>query len=233
MMMQHRIFSAEQFNRYCRLVQEAPKNFVDLASALANEAEVVDEGWTLDIAYHENRRALADCLLKGVAPDSPRAYLVNELRFWAWVSAAHAHLFLRPEISDRDLGEDARWIPQTSSTRFHRHLFRGPYLVALANRSNIELAMAALATPVMSPGEVVERVCGKAHFAHGTAMALATRLYFDASEGKLKSGSGDAKAGGARRLSYFLSQIDLTVDYPSMDVDELLAVLPEEFGRFK
>ena len=49
---------------------------------------------------------------------------------------------------------------------------------------------------------------------------------------KLKKNSSSHESGGPRRLSYYLSQIDLTIDYPTMDVDLLIDLLPDEFNVF-
>jgi hypothetical protein len=151
---------------------------------------------------------------------------------WTWISAAYLPVLLGNPAKLKSIGEPARWVLEETTLRQHRHLVSGPYVIYGANFPRVDDAMAGLATPILKPGEVVERVAGKAGMFHGAAMAVATELYYDKKNKKLKKNSSTHEAGGPRRFSYFLSQIDLTIDYPVMDKDHLIDLLPEEFNVF-
>jgi hypothetical protein len=188
-----------------------------------------------DIAFEfkswPRRRELAEDLYRilGVGKIA-RKYAANRF-FWAGLSSQYAYWLLQNDINFV-VGEDARWVPDPSSLRRHRHLLNGPFVAFEENIDDVEGAMALLATEPLKPGEVVERVSGKAGLTRGSAVNLATRLFYDPTTGFLKPGSSSHGAGSARRLSYFLSQIDLTLDYAGMSVDQLVTIIPKEFHRW-
>jgi hypothetical protein len=91
--------------------------------------------------------------------------------------------------------------------------------------------MCLLATPVLEPGEVVERISGKRSLSIGAVCHLATLLYYDKSTGELRKGH-TSPPGNPKSFSYYFSQVDLNVDYEGMDVDSLLKMLPSKFDRW-
>ena len=189
-------------------------------------------GFDLDLIEYETRFELAEHLWKYFAPGEPGFPFAGDRNMWSWLSAAYLPVLLGNPAKIKSIGEPARWVLEETILRQHRHLVSGPYIIYRANFPHVENAMAALATPVLKPGEVVERVAGKAGMFHGAAMAVATELYYDKKNRRLKKKSSTHEAGGPRRLSYFLSQIDLTLDYPVMDKEHLIDILPEEFHAF-
>ena len=227
-----RRFSDAQLIEFQMLIAEKPADFASNASKLADSAEAIADAGDYEIRNYTNRRDLADQLLETFGPNQRASHVAMDRNMWSWLAAAHAPSVMIGKYS-RKIGSESRWIPIRTSLRFHRHAFEGPFLVALANRHDLDAAMAALATDVMEPGEVAERVTGKAQMAYGAGMALATYLYYDTKNQQLKRGVSAHAVGGARRLSYFLSQIDLTLDYPSMSLEDLLALLPDEFDAFR
>jgi hypothetical protein len=189
-------------------------------------------GFDLDLIEFETRFDLAEHLWKYFAPGKPGFPHAGNRSMWSWISAAYLPVLLGNPAKVKLIGEPARWVLEETALRQHRHLVSGPYVIYRANFPDVEDAMAALATPVLIPGEVVERVAGKAGMFHGAAMAVATELYYDKKNKRLKKKSSTHEAGGPRRLSYFLSQIDLTLDYPVMDKEHLIDLLPDEFNVF-
>ena len=89
-----------------------------------------------------------------------------------------------------------------------------------------------LATPVISPGELVERIAGKRSLSIGSVCHLATLLYFDSDTDELRKGH-TSSPGNPKAFSYYFSQLDINVDYLGMDVDILLDLLPSNFDRWK
>jgi hypothetical protein len=91
--------------------------------------------------------------------------------------------------------------------------------------------MCQLATPVTQPGELVERISGKRNLAAGSVCHLATLLYFDAQKDALRAGL-TTPPGNPKKFSYYFSQIDRTIDYEGMTVEELLEIVPENFSKW-
>jgi hypothetical protein len=60
-----------------------------------------------------------------------------------------------------------------------------------------------------------------------------TRLYHASATGSFKRGAGTKTRGAPRRLADLLNQLDLTFYLYGMTADELLALLPKEFDRFR
>jgi hypothetical protein len=197
-----------------------------------DDAYTTSLGFDLDLIEFETRYELAEHLWKSFAPDKPGFPFAGDRNMWTWISAAYLPVLLGNPAKIKLIGEPARWVLEETTLRQHRHLVSGPYVIFRANFPRVEDAMAGLATPILKPGEVVERVAGKTGMFHGAAMAVATELYYDKKSKKLKKNSSTHEAGGPRRLSYFLSQIDLTLDYPVMDKEHLIDLLPEEFNVF-
>jgi hypothetical protein len=168
-------------------------------------------------------------------PGSDTSELVANIGTWNYLSACMMY-WLRYSNIDFSVGENARWLLQDNSLRFHRHLVYGPFAVFSANSDDPDKAMAALATSITKPGEVVERISGKASLMRGSAIELATLLYFDKETNKLKESNSSIGRqvdknypGSPQRLSVYLSQIDLTIDFQEMPISKLLEILPEEF----
>ena len=96
------------------------------------------------------------------------------------------------------------------------------------------MTMAVLATPVDRPGDVVEQLTSRQDMVRSREiMTAATKLYFDRDTGKLKRGAASKENGSARRLADILLQLDLNWDIMEMPADDLIALLPPEFDRFR
>jgi hypothetical protein len=100
------------------------------------------------------------------------------------------------------------------------------------NGRNASKAMCLLATPILEPGELVERVAGKKSFASGPICELATDLYIDSKAGSIKNGI-TVPPGHPKAFARFFSQIDRNIDYQQMDVQSLKALLPSNFDKWK
>lgn len=155
---------------------------------------------------------------------------------WAWLV-----LFffdeLRPPAGKKARGwpgERARWIPTVSDYRKHyRHLLAGPWRVYRFHRENPERARVLLCGPLYSPGEVSEQILSRQELVTNRAVVeLATRLYYDPAQKKLKRGTAAKGPGSIRRYADVLNQFDVTWDLYAMDADGVAKLLPKEFGRF-
>ena len=153
---------------------------------------------------------------------------------WNWVSAAYLEPLViaddRKEINTKIGGVD-RWILSNSILYAHRHLISGPFFAFEANYPEEKNAMCQLATPVLMPGELVERISGKRQLASGSVCHLATLLYFDRKTNLLRDGI-TSKSGSPKKFSYYFTQIDRTLDYEGMSAYELLDLLPKNFSKW-
>jgi hypothetical protein len=155
---------------------------------------------------------------------------------WAWLT-----LFYFDEVCPadgngrREPKDEARLLPLLDNhQRFYRHLLLGPYLIVRAHRDQPERAIAMLCNPLWKPGEIVEQLASRKELVTNRAVAeVATKLYYDPATGSFKRGAGSSVKGAARRLAALLNQFDLTWYLYGMTADELLALLPKEFDRFR
>ena len=91
-----------------------------------------------------------------------------------------------------------------------------------------------LATPVEKPGEVVEQFASRQEMITSVSlMSAITALYYDPVKQQIKRGAAGKAGGSSRRLADVLGQFDVTWDIYGMPSDEILALLPGEFDRFK
>jgi hypothetical protein len=91
-----------------------------------------------------------------------------------------------------------------------------------------------LCSPLWKPGEIVEQLASRKELVTNRAVAdVATKLYYDSATGSFKRGAGSDTKGAARRLAALFNQLDLTFYLYGMACDELIALLPKEFDRFR
>jgi hypothetical protein len=155
---------------------------------------------------------------------------------WAWLT-----LFFFDEVCPADGNgrrnpqAEARLIPFVDNyQRFYRHLLVGPFLIVRAHRNQPERAIAMLCNPLWKPGEIAEQLASRKELVTNHSVAeAATRLYYNPATGSFKRGAGSAIRGAARRLAALLNQLDMTYYLYGMTADELLALLPKEFDRFR
>jgi len=174
--------------------------------------------------------------LHQVLSDAGIPDLERDKGLWAWLG-----LFYFEELCPadgrgrRNPGERARWIPAVSDFRkYYRHLLAGPYRIYRAHRDNPSRALALLCGPLHQPGDIVEQLASRQELVTNNAvMEVATTLYIDATTGQPKRGARGRGPGSARRLADVLNQFDVTWDLYAMRAQDLLAMLPREFDRFR
>jgi hypothetical protein len=87
---------------------------------------------------------------------------------------------------------------------------------------------------VRSPGDVVEQLASRQDLVRARGvMEATTRLYVDEKQALKRGAASKDKPATARRLANVLGQLDLTYDLQSLEADEVLDLLPEEFDLFK
>jgi hypothetical protein len=203
-----RAFNDKGAQRFSELIQQKPENICLRAIELVSDKSLSDSlEFNFEVKFIEKRIQMAEHLWKSFGIGTEGFKHLSNRRMWNWISAAFLPYLLKNSTDQSIIAKavgrgESRWIRSDNVFRHHRHLISGPFFVYLGNFPNVENAMAALATPVLAPGEVVERITGKDSMSHGTAMALATELYYDKKIGGLKKGAGSHAPGSPRRLSY-------------------------------
>ena len=155
---------------------------------------------------------------------------------WTWLMFAWMDVLAPVSKGKRTLKEVNRWILAVDDyQKYYRHIFAGPYYIYRAHRDNPSRANALLCTAVWKPGEVVEQIASRQNIVRSKGlMEAVTSLYYDEDEKSLKSGASSKDRGGtSRRLAAVLLQLDLTWDVANITADEVLDLLPDEFGEFK
>ena len=168
-----------------------------------------------------------------------RACIVSPERdrgLWTWLT-----LFYFDEVCPTDgngnrnpQGEERLMPLLDNHQRFYRHLLVGPFIIVRAHRDNPDRAIAMLCNPVWQPGEIASQFAARKELVTNRGVVeLATRLYYDAGKKTFKRGAGAKTRGAPRRLADLLNQLDLTFYLYGMNADELSALLPKEFDRFR
>jgi hypothetical protein len=210
---------------------EPPKELLEdlaLTEVLPGELEVPERKFA--------NRLEAGCFFNALMDTANTQLPERDQGLWTWLT-----LFYFDEVCPADGNgrrnpqDEARLVPLLDNhQRFYRHLLVGPFLIVRANRNQPERAIAMLCNPLWKPGEIAEQLASRKELVTNHAVAdLATRLYYDPATGSFKRGAGSDVRGGARRLAALFNQLDLTYYLYGMTADELLALLPKEFDRFR
>lgn len=226
----------DQFQQYLILLKSTPDAsppthlLTELSTSESTAASCELESLTF------SNRLEAGRYCHGLLQDSALRKLTRDAGLWTWLS-----LFFFDSVcpslpsGERRVKDLPRYILEPTNFRtYYRHLLAGPFTIYTANRDDPSRAAALLCGEVSSPGEVVEQIASRIDLVGNRSFVeLVTKLYFDPTLGRLKRGSGGAGAGSPRRLAQVQQQLDLTFDFFSLRCDEMLALLPREFDRFK
>lgn len=222
--------------RFEELLMQRPHNLLTLVGALVISPEyVLKLGIAMELKPVKSRFDLADHIWQYVNPTTKLFALTGENYFWNWMAAAWMSTLVsadgRSDLNEKLGKQIERWMLTDNTLRYHRHLVSGAYFSYQSNFPNIENAMCLLATDVLAPGEVVERIAGKRSLSTGEICHLATLLYFDLDSNTLRKGV-TSPPGNPKAFSRYFGQIDLTIDYEGMSAEELLEILPENFDKW-
>ena len=230
--MRLRSFNSGGINRFEQILASAAREPEDVCALLDDVSLSTRVSPEIEIEAQSfvNRFAAGE-YLHCVLGDSNIPNLDEDRGIWAWLSAFYFDQ-LCPDGTKP--GKAYRWVPAVNSfQRYYRHLLAGPYFIYRAYRDNPQHAMAALATPVHRPGDIVEQLASRQELVtNQSVMEAATKLYIgeDGLPKLRAAGKGD---GSARRLADVLTQLELTWDLYDLSVEKLLELLPPEFDEFK
>ena len=236
-----RRFNTAGNDKFSTIVRTKDSDILDQVAAILSDETLTEpvfmpngDSIDLQVKYHERRLGHAQHLWNWFGPGKPLASYSGDTSLWNWCSAAWMRELV--EVSGKPLDEvlgkeTERWLLTQNTLRYHRHLVSGPFFALEANYGKDDQAMCMLATPVIAPGELVERIAGARKLSIGSVCHLATLLYYDPKAKDLRKGH-TSPPGNPKAFSYYFTQLDLNVDYLSMNVDDLLNLLPKNFERW-
>lgn len=212
---------------------ERPMDYPDALLEDDEDAPVVEGKMEVETCQFEDRFAAARYLDERLGRVAAVEYNKG---LWAWLA-----LFYFDQIckvgreGEYRPGEIARWIPENDNYRkYYRHLLRGPFSIYRLHRDEPARAMALLCGPLTEPGDVVEQLAARQELITNAAVIkTATALYYDREKKSLRRGAAGRGPGSARRLADLLNQLDVTWDLYGMVPENLMELLPAEFGRFR
>lgn len=189
----------------------------------------------IEMRSFKNRFELAEYLFEKL-DNAGYSHAEKDRGLWSWLS-----LFYFNEICQKDNnnvykpGALARWVPESKNfQRYYRHLLAGPYRIYKAHSDQPERALALLCGSIQKPGDLVEQLASRMELVTNKALInVSTELYYDDTGKKLKKGAGGKGPGSPRRLADLINQLNLTYDLYAMNSDEIVALLPSEFNKFK
>lgn len=167
-----------------------------------------------------------------------RLQMEQSVSFWAWLVAANFNLLCPKDETTKcfKIGTDlSYWIPRIRDyRRRQRHRLSGPYFTFRAHQADSKLAMGVLGSKINGYHDLNERILSNEQFATSSSvMHVVTTLYYEPTTRSLKQGSSGTSKGCPRRLVDILSQFALTYDLGALSGPQLLAMLPQEFDRFR
>ena len=190
----------------------------------------------IELRTFRNRLNIAQYLdqtLDGIFNDS----LQDDVRLWSWLSLYFFDQVCPVEENGlRKPGRDCRHILEPGYPNGHRHLLAGPYLVYAVYGLGQHLSRLLLWTPLHLESQFHNELAGRQTLITNKGLLEAADiLYFNESENKPKRGTQVKKnsPGTLLRFINIIQQLDLTYDLYSMSGEEILALLPPEFDRWK
>ena len=204
-------------------------NDPDFSAPLTWETEVEQRNFNtrLELAQY-----LAD-VLQGAENDG----LENDVELWSWLSLFYFDQVCPVEENGlRKPGRDYRHILEPGYPNGHRHLLAGAYLVYSVYGLEENLSRLLLWTPLHLESKFHHELAGRQTLiTNRSILEAADKMYFKESEGKPQKGALIKKnvPGTLQRFIDVIQQLDLNYDLYSMSGEQILALLPPEFDKWK
>lgn len=223
------------FGEYLDLLTSEPKRAPPLELLNSTEHSEVLAAVEVIPASPANRLEMS-AMIDQLVVSSGLSEVEKDVGVWVWLTLFYFDV-LCPATTEgeRKPRERAAYIPEPNNfQRYYRHLLLGAYLIYRSNKDDLPRAMAFLCKQPSVIDDVVAQIAARQEYiTNRSVVELTTRLYFDPATGTLRRGAGGKGKGSPRRLADILGQYDVTWDLYSMTTAEFLAVLPEEFARFR
>ena len=223
----------EQFDAFLGSLRDTPAADAPL-ELLTDPAtsEPIDVEIEAEVRRFRSRLEVAEHLHRLLRMDT--STLRTDAGFWCWLSL---YWFERlcPVVKERwSPGDRFRWLADLEDPRRTcRHILLGPFQIYRAHRDDPRRAMALLCGTPSQPGLLALLIASRPSLVTCNAVVgVATRLYYDAVNGRNRPGLNAKSPGSPRRFADVLSQLDLTWDLHSLSTEQLLRLLPTEFDQF-
>ena len=238
-----RRFTPEGTEKFSSLMQGRPVGVADQSSLFKGiEALVNDDKYSIgnygdiDLPAFLSRRDLAYHLWSYLGPGGKlNVPNLGDPNLWNWLSAAWIRTLVTQDASrklEKEIGDFRHWVLIENVRRAHWHVVSHPFFVLQANQNQLGSAEAFLASEVLHPGELVDKIGSNRSYLKPPISTLVTYLYLQPGMNSLRKGFSTRTDGGPNQLSKFLGQIDRTVDYESLSIDEILELLPPTFKKW-
>jgi len=159
---------------------------------------------------------------------------LGDTNLWNWLAASWMQTLVnadqRKDLSQK-IGRFERWVLTEGVRRYHWHVVSNPFFIYSNNLDEPEKAIALLATDVLKPGDLVDKIASNRRYQKPPISHLATLLYYDLEKKQLRPGH-TSRSGEGNQLSKYLNQIDRTVDFEGLSVEDLVELLPDNFSEW-
>jgi len=176
------------------------------------------------------KRDAAEYLYKTLAPLSERG-LMQRIGLWSWLSLYYFNDLCPKRGGSRRVLRPHYYVVSSEDSRYHsRHLLASAFLIKTVSPRNNRVF---LDSPISSLGKVSERTLNRLFILRIPAVfEVIDRLYFDEGLGQIKEGiaTPSPRAGDlAHRLPARIRQLEKTYDLHSLNADQLVSLLGDEF----
>jgi hypothetical protein len=153
---------------------------------------------------------------------------------WSWLAAFYfEQLCPRDKDGKRALRKEYVYALSESRT-YYRHLVRTPWFLVTTHGERCRFLLVARRddpAPLSRQSYLLDQLAARQFVISSPSLiGAAARLYSDPRTGQPTRGAGARGSGSPGRLALIANQLSLTYDIHDMPVDQLLKILPEEFG---
>lgn len=162
-----------------------------------------------------------------------REEVTANIGLWSWMGYAMFETLTDKGDGRIKVGEDYRYIYSEDFRNRYRHLVWLPYdMISLHGESSARLF---LYRQLDVQGDFIEQIVSRNElYSNKSVVSVATMLYYDETTASGKRGAqGRSRPGNLRRFVSVLKQLDLTFDLYTASDQDILSLLPLEFGHWK
>ena len=238
-----RRFTPEGTEKFTSLMQGRPIGvtnqsalFKDVEALLHDDKYSTGNYGEIDLPAFSSRKDLAFHLWSYLGLGGKlKVPNLGDPNLWNWLAAAWIRTLVTRDPSlriEKEIGDYRHWVFIENVRRAHWHVISHPFFVLQANQNDLVSAEAFLASEVLHPGELVDKIGSNRAYLKPPISKLVTYLYLQPGMNSLRKGFSTRTDGGPNQLSKFLGQIDRTVDFESLSIDEILDLLPPTFKKW-
>jgi len=197
--------------------------------------EIISDKECIDIdKFPESKFMVSEYLYKLISAadtTSPE----KDVGLWSWLSLLYFEKVCKRDKDGNYKQEELfKWVlDPLNYLKYYRHKLAGPCRIYKIYKDKPKKAMSVLAGTINTPGEVYEQLASRQEIvSNSSVIELATYLYYDHKNNKLKTGAAGKTAGASRRLTVVIQQFSRTWDLYGMGYKDIAGLLPSEFNKF-